>query len=511
MKDRKILIAIVFVIIFNFLLVIIGSVAIDDNEYAEKHIFMDEFTSRIFVDNATGGVTRELSEMEQSFDSRYTTPSGSVEKGILIDDVNNVYIDSGRTSRRIFSDSIYTNHLSWEQAISLTSSSSADLTVNESKELATIILVLDKGGSSYAYSKLFEATGLVRDYLEEWYANPPVDDPLDGIPIETSISVFQDLLGLVFYLLLPSGVEDATKLVSTATGGFAGLDLFYVENDFTYTETINGKKVEVTYDFSKGLTKEHFEGTTDDVSGETTTLGINNWDGREVGAWFKTMGINTDMSSDGDLQLSLSFPASFRIGSEVYHDFVQFSNKKLEEYRSYDNGEGEDYGVYYKWYSPKKSAVRFKKWSFNDKKINKVDTEGEAFLYTIYKGIDYHEYFDKALEVDGLDAYEQKYIPALYGNANEFVNPVLPLAVSDYQDELDEIINSVILATGGGSWYLPQFYNGDDEANIIYAKGQKEDIEFGEFVLICRTYRPFLRTVNYEWLLWDYAGLMYNE
>lgn len=551
-RNKKIIISLIFILILNIFLVGFGYYKSHLNTNDDKGDFYDDFTSRLFVDYATNGYTKDYEVMMEMFDSSYVDSKGKEVRGISMDEE---YFDSGSTFRNSFSDNMLSRSISWPELVWLGQSMSNDLTANESKKLIKTVIALEHGATFGAYMSLFDFTlaDIAFDPIAEdkainaailclalpyglgdlsldpygiaWWLIDIImftynsgileselitspTEPQPGEPdyvknvwddIYSVIMDVEDVPNIIFNPLSPTTKRDAvTWIIGYALDmymgmkgfNFDGIDLFVFDNTFTYTENIGGVEVEATYDFSSKLTKELIEG-------DDTHLGINNWDTDEVHAWFTTLGLTTDFTNNGNIHQSMLISNGFRYDSNSYYAFSNFLHDNLVKYK----------GIEYEWYSierintkPSDEDARgtkpplLRNWVLNPVKTNVIDTEGEALLYSIYENIDYHEYFDRALEIDGLESYSYKYISELYGNSRYLAEDFIPYTWEKVRDESSENRKEEPVAY-------------DD---IIYKKGQKEDIEFEQFMILSYTYKPFLRSANYEQLVWDIAGLVYK-
>ncbi len=506
---KKLSISLILIFLLNMFLILFGIYFMNQNVNDQKQEFYNDFTSRLFVSNVTQGQTKDYVEMMEMFDSTYIDAEGNVQKGIEVDADGNYIHDSGSMARKNFSGTLISRQVTWPELVRIFQMSS-DISGIENIKNVKLILVADKGIEFSAYYELLDL-GLLDvsamiakgEYLTALF---PVIFPygLEGF----NLSPYQwgNLVKFAFNLgalddLIPPGTLDDIPLkyqddiiaLAISTAFYAvfslmnlnlnGLDLFVFDEEFTYVENIDGEYKEVTYDFSTKITSETLNG----VPGES--LGVNNWDGKEIHAWFKTLAITTDLFNRGDLHQSVAISNGFRNDSDSYFTFSNFLKDELNKYD----------GIEYEWYAVEEiyglnlqdgiSPINLKepaqkRWYFYTPEYNPIqtaegamskhtiDTQGEALLYSMYENLDYHSYFDAALEIDGMDSYEYKYVSQLYGTKR----------------------------------YSPEHYVKKIN-QTIYTKGQKEEITFSEFMFLTYTYKPFLRSVNYERLVWDIADL----
>ncbi len=456
MKNKKILTVVILVILFNIFLIAGGIYLQKENNEKIKEEFFDDFTSRLFISNVSNGETNDYKEFEEMLDSEYIDSEGNSVKGFGTDDEGYYVEDSAHEFRRYASESMLSDYLSWNDIISVGSNMSFDPTTLESPELAATILVADKGASDG------ESWGII------------IDNPIYASLAPT---------------ILLHGLEGL------------GIDLLGFNEQFTYVESIDGSDVEVIYDFSTSIEKDEING----VEGEL--LGVLNWDSTEVHEFFSYISISTDIRNNGDLHETITAPTGFRSDSNSYYLFSRLLKKVEQEYEGIKYNvlkpaattaglsniidEAIDHyldGTLDEWMDSIEigtsdiidalvSMDKTPEWSLSIKKQNTIDSEGEALLYVIWSEFDYQEYFDRALEVDGMKSYDIAYIGELYGNGK--------FLTENYKPSKFDI-------TGTGT---------------IYRYGSDEEISFSEFVLLSQTYRPFLRSVNYEPLIWDLAEL----
>lgn len=425
MKNSKILITIIFVFILNIVLIITGLYYLHENKEDIIEQFEDDFKTKLFVKGVSNGATTDYNVMLNSLDSKYVDSDGNTQIGIEVDGTTGAYLsDSAKSNRRILSESIISNNFDWEDIIALGNATSFNATAKESIDLAVKLLVADKGGDKYSWGYLL--------------------DPATALLAPT---------------VLPHGLEGLN------------INLIDFADIFVYEEMIDGVKTTVTYDFSTGVTEEML------VGNGTTMLGLENWDNKELHSLFCTFSFNSDLRNNGDLHRSLTSSSLFDSSSNTYFIFSKFMSKQLENYE----------GIKYNWFQLKKGTADetsdARTWFLANKKSNTIDSEGEALLYFMYDELNYNEYFDRALEIDGIDSFRYEYISELYGN---------------------------------GKFSSDEFWSEDDDDRIIYSKGQDEEITFSEFVILTKTYQPFLRSTNYEYLVSDIAefavsGISFSE
>lgn len=438
MRNWKIRIIFVLIILLNVILITLG-IFLSNNRYdkLESNVY-DDLRSKTFINYVTGGETNDVNEFKEMLDGHYVDSEGNEQSGIEIVD-DELVSDSGTFNRNRFTDSIITDTFNWkefnEMMIKLLS---FDVSIIESGNAAKLILVIDKGS---------DAASVWSDALL-----PLLEIFLDGVAASAAATG----AGAILPSVLPYGIEGK------------GIEIFNFGEEFTYTEEIDGTLVDVTYDFSDPVSKEEFDG----VAG--TSLGINNWDQKEVHEFFGTLSFMTDFGNNGDLHQSMSIERGFSNKSNTYFLLDKYMSDSLSRIEDEEDGLVA-YGLYkLKWNNDKT------KWTLTRTKDAYVDTEGEALLYSIYEEIDYNTYFDRAMEIDGVEEYSTRYVSDLYGTG-------------EYAQDLYQS-NDII-----------------DKDGVIYKKGSNKSITFGEFVFLTKTYKPFLRSVNYDYLCHDVAKLITDD
>ncbi len=266
---------------------------------------------------------------------------------------------------------------------------------------------------------------------------------------DTAISAALTAASPILSALLPYGLE-----------GF-GIELFSFTDEFTYSENINGEVVEVTYDFSGNVTKEQLKGDG------TTMLGIQNWTTKETNEFFNTLSFFADASHEGDYHQSMNITKGLSTTTNTFYIIDKFMSSSLEEYK----------GKSYQLFKPVWNESTKDTWSLQWRKTVSVDSAGEALLYAIYDKVDYTKYYDRAMELDGVveTGYRIEFASELYYN----------------------------------SQYTSDKYGGTEGViePVLYEYGQ-EEVDFSTFVLLSKTYKPILRSVNYEDFITEMAEIM---
>ncbi len=430
MKNKKIRIVFILILLLNLALIISG-VFLQQNRYKEfREETIQDFKSKQFINYVSNGRTKDADEFMTMLDSSYVSGEGEVQIGIEQDSDGNYINDSAAFTRDYFSNSLITNTFNWDDfnkmMIKLLS---FDISVIENKQIAEFILVVDKGAEDAEVWKTALEPLLLKFF--------------DPAAVTAALAVAGPLL----VEFLPYGIEGL------------GIEIFNFGEEFIFSEQQeDGTYKEVTYDFSGRVKAEDFSG----VEGET--LGMDNWGSKEVHKFFGTLSFYTDARNLGDLHQSMSISNAFSTKSNTYYLFDRFLSESLEKYE----------GTPYSWYAPKYNEEKTQ-WNFIKIKTNYVDSEGEALLYSLYDNLDYHEYFDKALEIDGITDYKIEYASELYGN---------------------------------GQYPSSEFDTTSETNTSIYTYGTEDEITFSDFIFLSQTYKPFLRSVNYDQLTYDITDLL---
>ncbi len=488
MKNRKMLIFIILIFIFNAILIMSGIYLNSQNKDESIEMFEESFKTNLFAKTISKGESKTYDEMKYSLDSYYEDSEGQTVKGIEKDEEGNLIFDSAKQSRENVSLSFFSNYISFEDLNFVAVNTNTDLTAIESKENLAMVMIIDKGADAKllnylgpniqglpqlilnnndeqdALVKILLIEGLLPhgleagiDFANLWGMIEDIVTFADGTEFFDFFAYIEEEFGIgrLEWVAAHAAINTAVEIIDSKLSKIK-LDLFETPSLLTYEEEINGEKTEVTYDFSSRLTMDNYIG----VDGEK--IGIENWDVVELDTYFEQVSINTDLLNKGDYHQSITFSNAFALDSNSFTDFNKYLSNITERYN------GEEYS-YYQFEELKNDT-----WAVLSGREVAVDSQGEAFLYDIYKKLDYTEYFDRALESDGLNSYDYKYASVLYDNKT----------------------------------MLPENYSSKYESDV-YHRGQS-GVTFADFVFISKTYRPFLRSSNIDYFVHDIATLVYE-
>ncbi len=498
MKNKKIIISFVLILFLNIFLIFSGIIIQSNNIDVQREEFYDEFTSKVFVSTVTKKETNDINEMKSLIDGEWVDTDGNTQTGFELNEDKEIVEDHSKVIKKTISTSVFSNSVNWTEIDAVTPVAKLETGKNAAKAI-----VFDKGAESDFWSdfpgvlefqdkadeaRLAAVTLHTVSKMKAAIVWPIVKDALE-LPDNTFKDMFVKLWDGDLNKITIAAINAAVPGLGTLLynkGGLSGLIGFLgdvlekladiVDNVllygldgmgvrlidkidiFTYDEEIDGKTVEVTYDFSSYVTKDQIYGV------EGSMLGVLNWTPAELHKFFSTVSISTDLFNHGDLHKTITLSTAFKVNSDSYFEFTKFLSKIEDEYE----------GIPYETYRIVETADGG--WTVASKKTNTITSEGEAFFYWVYDKLDYKELLDNALTIDGLISYDYKYVSDIYGN-------------SRYSSE--------------------DFVSGEGQ-DSIYTKGQLTDITFGNFLILTKSFKPLLRSTNYEELVWSVAKEIYN-
>lgn len=507
MKYKKATLFLVLILLLNIVLISWGIVINNNKTNDDRRAFANSFKTNLFAKTVTRGEAQTHDEMLSMMDSYYTDDTGEVVKGIQADTKNNEFNDSGKQLRENVATSFFSEYISWDEFNYIFENSNTDITQFENTDLISLIMMADKGLSPLVvFDKFGVDTSGFLDFSTSLVAAYAADDSIltwlivslllpNGLEggirlnflIETLISfsdpeqypnwVVNNLGGIVDNFLsdfqTDHGISDedwpeALSLLISAVDAVdtvlskIKIDLLETGSQFTYNETIDGVSREVSYDFSGKMYLDEWAG----VEGES--LGVKNWSNDETHQYFSSVAIRTDLRNAGDLHLSSISSFAFPLSS----DSIKYLNSYYA--RINDKYEGKKYKL---MGTVKTSPVEDETfpWAVASTKTVEIDTTGEAFLYDVYSNIDYTEFYNRALIEDGLSEYKFSYTEQLYGNQE--------LNASDFSKDTSNYEDTIYKPGNGG-------------------------VTFDEFVFISRTYRPMLRSTNFDLFIHEVSKLI---